>query len=120
MLDVRQCVNAPPRRVDTAYPPSGGFPLPTLDMNALARRGAELRLQDLETERRTILNLFPDLTSSGSPARRGRRALGVDGAPIAAPAAAPRRKRRKMTAAEKQAASARMKRYWAGRKKARA
>lgn len=92
-----------------------------LDLKTLARHGAAIRLRELEDERRTILAAFPDLRSSGSPARRGRtpRALAVDGAPIEAPAAAPRRrKRRKMTAAEKKAASERMKGYWA-RKKAK-
>lgn len=68
-----------------------------------------------------ILAMFPDLAPSGSSSRRRRKArfLGVNGAPIEAPAAAPRRrKRRKMTAAEKNAASDRMKRYRATKKKA--
>jgi hypothetical protein len=90
-----------------------------LDMKTLARRGAAVRLRELDDERRMILASFPDLRSSGSSTGPGRkrRSLAADRAPIEAPAAAPRRrKRRKMTAAEKKAASERMRRYWAAKK----
>ena len=71
----------------------------TFDMKALARRGAEVRLAELSEEIKAIYAAFPDL-------RRG------------APPAASRRRRKPMSAAQKKAVSARMKKYWAERRKA--
>jgi hypothetical protein len=87
--------------------------LPNIDMKTLARRGAEVRLNELLEEVRAIRAAFPGLAG----ARTGLRKM-VDGAPIEAPSTARKRKRRKMTAAERKAVSLRMKKYWAGKKKA--
>ena len=81
----------------------------------LAKLGAQARLEQIEGERRAILEMFPDL----GPARRGRR----PGRPAAAAregrvaAAKPARKRSRMSAAARKAVSERMKKYWAERRK---
>jgi hypothetical protein len=74
------------------------------ELYRLARLGAEARLRALEDERAQILRNFPGLRA---------------GAPQAAVAtAAPVRRRRRMSAAERKSVSARMKKYWAERRKA--
>jgi hypothetical protein len=70
-------------------------------MRSLARRGAEVRLAELNEEIKAIHAAFPDL-------RRG------------APPASSRRRRKPMSAAQKKAVSARMRKYWAERRKAQA
>ncbi len=69
------------------------------ELKRLARTGAAARLVELEAERVAILKAFPDLGSSPAATK--------------APA---RRKRRKMTAAEKKAVGDRMKKYWAAKR----
>ena len=98
----------------------------------LARLGAQARLEQLETERRAILQAFPGLGGARrgrKPGRRpGRRTRVVEGAPAAsaaAPAVAragrPRKKKRShMSPAARKAQSERMKRLWAERRKAKA
>lgn len=77
------------------------------DLKELARRGAEARVAELETELAAIRRAFPGLRAG-----RGARAEASDtGGPR-------RRGRRRMTAAQRKAVSARMKKYWAGRRKA--
>ena len=80
------------------------------DLREYAREGARTRAAELQAELTEIYRVFPDLRS-----RRigtGRRA---DSAP-----ALPRKRRRKpMTAAQKKEVSARMKRYWAARRKSK-
>ena len=80
------------------------------DLKEYARRGAEARVEDLKTELAAIYRAFPDLARrrSGRPAAEPREA---------APA---RRRRKPMTAAQKKAVGARMKKYWAERRKAEA
>ena len=73
----------------------------------LARLGAEARLRALETEVQAIYRSFPDLRSA--------RAVKV---PRANGRVAQRRNRWKMSAAQRKAVSARMKKYWASRRKA--
>ena len=80
------------------------------DINSYARRGAEVRLAELNQELAAIYAAFPDLRSGG----RGRR---KQTAATAAPAPAARRRRKAMSAAQRKAVSARMKRYWADRRK---
>jgi len=84
-----------------------------IEMTSFARIGAQARLQQLQAEREQILRVFPDLgrngTSSGNGKVQARQAR--DGVK-------PRRK--PMTAAEKRAVSERMRRYWAGRREAKA
>jgi hypothetical protein len=87
-------------------------------LRRLAKLGAQARLEQLEAERRAILSAFPDLAAL----RRGRAAGARKQAPkVEKPAAAkPRRRRRKMTPAQRREVSERMTRYWAARRKARA
>ena len=80
------------------------------ELYRLARLGAEARLRALEVERAQILRSFPGLKSG---ATRPSAATGE-----AAPA--PVRRRRQMSAAERKSVSARMKKYWAERRKANA
>ena len=70
----------------------------------LARLGAEARLEALEREREAILRSFPGI----------RRGSATQSAANDQPV---RRRRRRMSAAERKAVSARMKKYWAGRRK---
>jgi hypothetical protein len=81
------------------------------ELKRLARLGAAARLAQIDEERRAILRAFPGL--SAATGRQGGVTQAGD-----VPAAAPKkaRRRRKMTAAEKNAASERMKKYWAARK----
>jgi len=77
-------------------------------LKALARAGAEHVLKELRAEIIAIERTFPELALS-----RGRRALRK------AVSQAGRRTRR-MSAAARKAVSARMTRYWAERRKAKA
>ena len=79
--------------------------LPTFDLKAYARRGAEARVAELTAELNEIYKAFPDL-------RRGkaRSATATTGA------GGRRRRRKPMSAAQKAAVSKRMKAYWAARK----
>jgi hypothetical protein len=85
------------------------------DINSYARRGAEARLEELNQELAAIYSAFPDLRP-GRGARGGR----TQSATPAAPAPVARRRRRStMSAAQRRAVSARMKRYWAERRKSK-
>ena len=85
------------------------------DIKDLARRGAAARLRELADEAKQLLKVFPDLRASYDEdelplnfiLRKGARksATGI------------RRRRRKMSAAQRKAVSARMKKYWAARRK---
>jgi hypothetical protein len=79
--------------------------LPTFDLKAYARRGAESRIAELHAELNDIYKAFPDL-------RRGaiRPSVVTDGA------GGQRRKRKPMSAAQRKAVGQRMKAYWAARK----
>ena len=77
----------------------------------LARFGAEARLQQIEQERQAILNAFPDLGATRPSATENRASAGVQDSDRG-----PRR-RRGMSAARRAEVSARMKRYWAERRK---
>ncbi len=89
------------------------------EMNAevlrrLAKLGAQARLEQIEMERRAIIAAFPDLARGG----------GTPGRPRAAQAESPqaparKRRRRRMTAAQRKAVSERMTRYWSERRKAK-
>lgn len=79
----------------------------TLDLKSYARRGAEVRLAELNAEIHAIYAAFPELRR-GSQASRGKSARPQR-----------RRRRRGMSAAQRSAVSARMKKYWAARRKAK-
>jgi hypothetical protein len=77
------------------------------ELYRLARLGAETRLRALEVERAQILRSFPGLTAA---AAQSSATTGTSG-PV------PVRRRREMSAAERKSVSARMKKYWAERRK---
>lgn len=72
-----------------------------------ARRGALVRLEEIETERASILASFPELRRKQTGSSRTRNG-------------AQPRKRRKMSATARRRMSAGMKKYWAKRKAATA
>ena len=82
--------------------------MPTFDLKAFARRGAEARVAELTAELNAIYSAFPDL-------RRGsaRSAIATTGA------GGRRRRRKPMSAAQKAAVSKRMKAYWAARRRSK-
>ena len=88
--------------------------MPSIDLKAYARRGAEARVAELTAELNDIYKAFPDLRPGGAKASAG----GGRGSEIGN---GRKRKRRGMTAAQKAEVSKRMKKYWAARraKKAR-
>jgi hypothetical protein len=81
-------------------------------MKSLARLGAHARISELVAEMEALLTAFPELgqyrvsTRQPEPAATG-----------AAPKPKARRRRRKMSAEARRAVSARMKAYWAERRK---
>jgi len=77
-----------------------------------ARRGAQARIAELHDELNEIYRQFPDQRRAGKQAMKAvAETLNVR---------LRRRKRKPMTAAQKKAVSARMKKYWAGKRKAKA
>lgn len=91
------------------------MPKRSFDLRAWALVGAQQRLRELDEERATIFAAFPQLRG-GTPGRRRGRPSKVQG--VATSDGVKKRKRRKLSAAEKKAVSVRMKKYWAERKKA--
>jgi hypothetical protein len=69
----------------------------------LERLGAQARLAELQSEIAAIRRAFPGLGRGRQPAAK----------------AAPRRRRSRMSAANRRAVSIRMKKYWAERRKAK-
>ena len=85
---------------------------------ALAKRGAEARFEDLKQEIKLLVDLFPHLRDSFDKdemplsfimAKDSGRLTRKQG----------ERRRRRMSAAARNAVSARMKKYWAAKRKAR-
>jgi hypothetical protein len=86
----------------------------SVDLRGWAVKGAEQRLAEIADEARAIFQTFPELRKQGrgldlGTARKGAKASDDD--------AAPRRRRSRMSAAARKAVSARMKKYWAERRK---
>jgi hypothetical protein len=81
---------------------------------AYAMVGAQARFTEIKRELAAILKMFPELGRAGGG--------GVPGGGILSPfpKPQPRRKRRKLTAAERKAIGLRMKKYWSERRKAKA
>jgi hypothetical protein len=80
----------------------------------LARRGAEHRYQELKAELNALVRRFPNVVKGGRTIlRRGRRAVN------AAAAEMKPRKRKRMSPAARKAVSARMKKYWAAKRRAK-
>ena len=86
----------------------------SFDLKSYARRGAEARLRELAEEAKQLLKVFPDLRASFDEDELPLNFILRKGARKAATG----RRRRTMTAAQRKAVSARMKRYWAQRRKA--
>jgi hypothetical protein len=83
----------------------------SFDLKSYARRGAETRLAELNEETQAIYAAFPDL-------RRGRSTQANRRASAPASTRSRRRNRKPMSAAARKAIGARMKKYWASRRKA--
>lgn len=84
------------------------------DFRRFARLGAMRRLEDIRKEEAAIRAAFPELFAG-----EGRRA-GKSATAVRAAKAAPARKGSGMSDAMRKAVSARMKKYWAARRKAKA
>lgn len=83
----------------------------------LARLGAHARLEELDAERRAILRAFPGLSAQAARQGKAQAAPSVDTAGGAVPGKKAVRRRRKMSAEQRQAASERMRKFWAERRK---
>jgi hypothetical protein len=93
--------------------------LAKFDLKEYARLGAEARVAQLNEELSEIYRTFPDLRRQSARATSGRGPGRPAAADTSEPAGARRRRRRKpMSAAQRKAVSLRMKKYWAGRRKA--
>lgn len=80
----------------------------SIDVRALARVGAEQRISALQHELAALLKAFPELQRAGRD--RGATAARAETPRV-------RRGRRQMSAAERAAVSARMRKYWAARRR---
>ncbi len=90
--------------------------MPGPSRQELTRLGAQIRLAQLVAEMDAILGAFPDLGKlPARPAAQGER---EEAAP--AKRTVRRRKRSRMSAAQRKAVSERMKKYWAGKRAAKA
>jgi hypothetical protein len=94
--------------LNTATLQSSEDTLPTFDLKAYARRGAEARIAELTAELNEIYRAFPDLRRGATRAPASSAGAGKG-----------RRKRKPMSAAQKAEVSKRMKRYWAARRKSK-
>jgi hypothetical protein len=81
----------------------------------LAKRGAEARLKDLVHEAKLLVNLFPHLRDSFDQDELPMSFIIAE----ASGGLRARRPARKMSAARRKAVSARMKKYWAKRRRAK-
>ena len=78
------------------------------DLREYARQGAQARAVELQSELAEIYRAFPDLRNA---------AIGRRGGAAVLPTGKRGRRRKGMTAAQRKAVSARMKKYWAARRK---
>ena len=82
----------------------------------MARKGAEHRYEELKAEIAHLVKSFPHLAriagkAAGKAASRGMAAVEAEAPKV-------KRRVRRMSAAARKAVSARMKKYWAARRKA--
>lgn len=87
------------------------------DLRRLAEIGAGHRLAELDQERAALVRQFPGL--KGPSTTSSRKAKPSNGGVGAVGSKAPRKRRSAMSAAARRAVSARMKKYWADRRKAK-
>jgi hypothetical protein len=94
-----------------------------IDLKEYAKRGAEVRLQELLAELTNIYKAFPDLRrrSAMGPERGSEVGNGriIASGPGRGPEGGNGRSRKRMSAAARKAVSIRMKKYWAQRRKAK-
>jgi hypothetical protein len=86
---------------------------------ALAKRGAEARLEDLKQELKLLVQLFPHLRDSFDKDNMPLSFMMAQNSGQLAAENGDVRRRRRMSAAARKAVSARMKKYWALRRKAK-
>ena len=84
-----------------------------------ARIGAVTRLEQLKTEIDAILAAFPDLRSSTQANTGGATTRATASSSVSAATPVRRRRRPKMTPAQRKAVGERMRKYWAERRKAK-
>jgi hypothetical protein len=84
------------------------------DLRRFARLGAMRRLEDIRKEEAAIRSAFPELFGADRPAATRGTATSK-----AAKTPAARSKRSSMSPAMRKVVSERMKKYWAGRRKAK-
>src|SRR4051794_40908690 len=82
-----------------------------IDMNALARAGAEARLSELQDEIAEIQRAFPGIGNTDTRRTPGRRGRPTSTPNESSPSIVRRRKRRAMSAAQRKAVGERMKKY---------
>jgi hypothetical protein len=87
-------------------------------LNSLARHGAQARISELRQEIAAIEQAFPDVRSErrGRPRKQAKQAGAGNGS---TKGLAKRRRSRGWSAAQRKAAAARMKAFWAKRKAGR-
>ena len=83
----------------------------------LAKRGAEVQFRELLHEAKLLIGLFPHLRDSFD---KDELPLNFIMAKGSGAVTRKRRRRRRMSAAARKAVSARMKKFWAARRRARA
>jgi hypothetical protein len=81
----------------------------------LARKGAEVKYQELQSEIAALVRQFPHLRKGNGAVGKAR---GLRPVQDAAASSSRRRKRAKMSAAARKAVSLRMRKYWAQRRAA--
>ncbi len=86
-------------------------------LQRLARLGANARLEELDAERRAILRAFPGLSAQAARQGKAKAAPSADATGGAVPAKKAVRRRKKMSAEQRKAASDRMRKFWAERRK---
>jgi hypothetical protein len=96
----------------------GGCAVASFDLKSYARRGAQVRLRELAEEAKQLLQVFPYLSASFDEDELPVNFILREGAREQTNAAPVRRRRRRMTVAQRKTVSARMKKYWAERRKA--
>jgi len=91
----------------------------SFDLKSYARHGAKARLRELADEAKQILTIFPDLSASVDEDELPITFILRKGARKQAIATGIRRRRRRMSAAQRKAVGERMRKYWADRRKAK-
>lgn len=95
----------------------GPMPKHSLNILELARKGAEVKYQELQSEIAVLVRQFPHLRRVSGGGNEHSFRLGTE---TALETSEPRRQRAKMSAAGKKAVSLRMKKYWSERRAAQA